>query len=51
MREPFPKELVMEAWKARVGYSRERSLTQRAYIKVSKMFDVVIANIVCNEMI
>lgn len=39
MREPLPKELVMEAWKASVGYSRESSLTQRAYVKVSKMID------------
>lgn len=47
MREPLPKEFVMEAWKARVGYSRERSLTQRAYVEVSKCFDVEIANNVC----
>lgn len=40
MSEPLPKEFVMEAWKARVGYSRERSLTQRAYVKVSKRIDV-----------
>ena len=40
MSEPLPKEFVMEAWKARVGYSRERSLTQRAYIKVSNRIDV-----------
>jgi phage-related minor tail protein len=47
MSEPLPKELVMEAWKARVGYSRESSLTQRAYVKVSKKFDVEVASDVC----
>ena len=47
MSEPLPKEFVMEAWKARVGYSRERSLTQRAYVKVSKGFDVECASDVC----
>ena len=36
MRVPLPKELVREAWKARVGYSRERSLTQRACSYVSQ---------------
>ena len=30
MRVPLPKLLVRLAWKARVGYSRLRSLTQRA---------------------
>jgi hypothetical protein len=30
----------MEAWKARVGYSRESSLTQRAYVEVSVKFDI-----------
>lgn len=30
MREPFPNEFVMEAWKARVGYSLERRRTQEA---------------------
>jgi hypothetical protein len=48
MSEPLPKELVIEAWKARVGYSRERSLTQRAYVKVSNRFDVVFCKYVCN---
>ena len=32
IREPLPKELVMEAWKARVGYSLERERTQEAYL-------------------
>ena len=50
MSEPLPKEFVMEAWKARVGYSRERSLTQRAYVKVSKGFDVVCMANACNTM-
>ncbi len=30
MREPLPKELVMEAWKARVGWDLERWRTQDA---------------------
>jgi len=29
--EPLPKEFVSEAWKARVGYSVERCLTQAAW--------------------
>jgi hypothetical protein len=32
MREPLPKGLVREAWKARVGYSFERERTQDAWI-------------------
>jgi hypothetical protein len=40
----------MEAWNARVGYSRERSLTQRAYVKVSKSFDIECAMDACNTM-
>lgn len=48
MREPLPKEFVMEAWNARVGYSRERSLTQRAYVKVSKGFDIDCVTDACN---
>jgi len=51
MREPLPKEFVMEAWNARVGYSRERSLTQRAYVKVSKGFDIECVTEVCNTTI
>jgi hypothetical protein len=31
MREPLPNELLIEAWKARVGASLERCLTQRAW--------------------
>jgi len=50
MREPLPKEFVMEAWKARVGYSRERSLTQRAYVKVSKGFDIECVTDACNTI-
>jgi len=30
IREPLPKELVIEAWKARVGYDLERRRTQEA---------------------
>ena len=30
IREPLPKELLMEAWKAMVGAERERCLTHRA---------------------
>lgn len=50
MREPLPKEFVIEAWKARVGYSRERSLTQRAYVKVSKDFDIECVKDSCNKI-
>lgn len=31
MREPLPNELLIEAWKAMVGWVFERILTQRAY--------------------
>lgn len=31
IREPLPKEFVMEAWKARVGCDFERWRTQDAY--------------------
>jgi hypothetical protein len=31
MREPLPKEFVIEAWKARVGYSADSVLTHVAY--------------------
>lgn len=34
MRVPLPKELVRLAWKARVGYSRERSLTHFAWFGI-----------------
>jgi hypothetical protein len=47
MSEPLPKEFVMEAWKARVGYSRESSLTQRAYVKVSTSFNIEFASNAC----
>lgn len=30
--EPFPKEFVIEAWKASVGYSLERWRTHEAYM-------------------
>jgi hypothetical protein len=30
MSDPFPNELVILAWKARVGYSLERCRTQAA---------------------
>lgn len=30
IREPFPKELVIDAWNAKVGRSLERCLTQAA---------------------
>lgn len=29
MREPFPKELLIEAWKAMVGWNLDRYLTHR----------------------
>ncbi len=32
MREPLPKELLIEAWKAIVGAERERCLTHRAWV-------------------
>ena len=35
MSEPFPKEFVMEAWKARVGYSLERLRTHPAYVELA----------------
>lgn len=35
MSEPLPKEFVIDAWKARVGYSRERILTHFAYRRLS----------------
>ena len=35
MRVPLPKEFVRLAWKARVGNSRERSLTHFAWCVVS----------------
>jgi len=46
MREPLPKEFVIEAWKARVGYSRERSLTHVAYLtSISPMsYDVLFSH-------
>jgi hypothetical protein len=31
MSEPLPKELVRDAWKARVGYSVESVRTHRAF--------------------
>jgi hypothetical protein len=40
MSEPFPKEFVMEAWKARVGYSLERLRTHPAYVELA--FELVI---------
>lgn len=33
MREPLPKALVRLAWKARVGYSAERTEIQRVYVQ------------------
>jgi hypothetical protein len=50
MSEPLPKEFVMEAWKARVGYSRESSLTQRAYVKVSMRFNIEFVDDACKTM-
>ena len=35
IKEPLPKELVMEAWKASVGYSFERARTHEAYFIMS----------------
>jgi hypothetical protein len=31
MRDPFPKDLVIDAWNARVGCSFESNRTQAAY--------------------
>ena len=31
IREPFPNEFVILAWKASVGYSLDRARTQEAY--------------------
>ena len=31
MSEPLPKELLIDAWNARVGYSLERCRTHAAY--------------------
>lgn len=31
MREPLPKEFVIEAWKASVGRSFDKNLTQDAF--------------------
>jgi hypothetical protein len=50
MSEPLPKEFVMEAWKARVGYSRESNLTQRAYVKVSTSFNIKFADDACKTI-
>ena len=36
MSEPLPKELVMEAWKASVGYSLERVRTQDACVGIRR---------------
>ena len=34
MNDPFPKEFVIDAWKAKVGYSLDNSLTQDACIQL-----------------
>lgn len=47
MREPLPKELVREAWKARVGWSRERDFTHDAYPRKTQLaprIGIAIAN-------
>jgi hypothetical protein len=31
MSDPLPKELVMDAWKAKVGYSLDRARTHAAW--------------------
>lgn len=41
MRVPLPKELVRLAWKARVGYSWERSLTHLACVEHWMLVSVV----------
>jgi hypothetical protein len=35
MSEPFPKELLIEAWKASVGCSLERVRTHAAYTELA----------------
>lgn len=37
MREPLPKEWLIEAWKARVGAIGDRCAIQRAYKQVLEM--------------
>jgi hypothetical protein len=39
IKDPLPKELVMEAWKANVGCSFESSRTHLAYSNQRKFFD------------
>lgn len=41
--EPLPNELVMDAWKAKVGYSLDSERTQDAFGPVS-------TDIVCNHV-
>lgn len=41
IRVPLPKELVRLAWKARVGYSWDRSLTHFAYVEDWMLVSVV----------
>lgn len=36
MREPFPKDLLMEAWNARHGYSFDNNRTQAAYLPLAR---------------
>lgn len=36
MREPLPNELVRLAWKARVGYSWDKTATQRFWFKIER---------------
>ena len=36
IRDPFPKDLFMEAWNARHGYSLDSNRTQAAYLPLAK---------------
>lgn len=36
MRDPFPKDLFMEAWNARHGYSFDSNRTQPAYLPLAR---------------
>lgn len=36
MRDPLPKELVRLAWKAKVGYSWDKTATQRFWWEIAE---------------
>lgn len=45
MRLPLPKELVRLAWKARVGYSFDKSLTHCAYRKLGQLYETLLRDV------